>query len=80
MESSHSSTPHAITPNAPTNEVTSSQTICGRPSDYDSSFENWLEEPKGASVPTRKGKGKYYQIISSSERGTCSQKSTRKRT
>ena len=72
MESSHSSTPHVTTPPPPADEATSSPPLTNRPVDYDSEFENWLEEPEGASTPTRKGKGKYYQIISSSEHDTSS--------
>lgn len=66
MEFSHSSSPHAVTPPPPNHEATSTHTIHGHPEEYDSSFENWLEEPDGASIPSRKGKGKMYQIVSSS--------------
>ena len=58
------------TPPPPADEATSTPPLTNRPVDYDSEFENWLEEPQGASIPTRKGKGKYYQIISSSEHDT----------
>ena len=72
MESSHSSTPQATTPPPPVDEAISTPTMAGRPKDYDSDFENWFEESEGASVPTRKGKGKMYQIISSSSKHSIS--------
>lgn len=67
MECSHSSTPRAITPPPSTDEATSTHTAHGRPANYDSSIKDWFrDELEGASIPSRKGKGKMYQIISSS--------------
>ena len=68
MKSSHSSTPQAATPPPPIDEATSTPTIPGHPVDYDSELESWLEESEGAPLPIRKGKGKMYQIISSSSK------------
>ena len=55
MESSHSSTPHMTTPPPPANETTSTPPMTGRPMDYDSDFENWLEESEGGPYPQGQG-------------------------
>lgn len=68
MDSSHSSSPPDANHTFPNEDATITHTPHGRPEDYDSSFEDWLEEPEGASVPSRKGKGKMYQIFSSSSK------------